>query len=253
MRRAAVLLGAALTAWTSGALAQGTDEFGAYGGKERRRGYESPQHAAFELRLGPYKPNVDKEFSGAKPFDQTFGDDTRMLFGIEVDWQALRIPMLGTLGPGVGWGYTRFSADALLADGSGNRSAQQTTLSIMPMYLVGVLRVDVLNREVGIPLVPYGKVGLGYALWWAGDGDGGSEVGGIKGKGSSYGFHYAVGGMLSLDFIDQTSAVEMDSTVGVNNTYVFFEWYGSQLDGFGSGDQMQVGTNTWTLGLALEI
>lgn len=252
MRRAA-LIAAVVLSWAGTTSAQGTDEFGAYGGLERRHGYESPQNAAFELRFGPYTPDVDDEFSGAAPFAQTFGDDTRILVGIEVDWQALRIPMFGSLGPGVSWGYTRFGADALLADGSGQRSSQQTTLSIMPMTLVGVLRVDVLHREMGIPVVPYGKLGLGYALWWAGDGNGGSEVDGVKGKGSSYGLHYAVGGMLGLDFIDRASAVEMDSSVGVNSTYFFFEWYRSQLDGFGSGDQMRVGSSTWALGLALEI
>jgi hypothetical protein len=44
----------------------------------------------------------------------------------------------------------------------------------------------------------------------------------------------------------------MDAATGVNNSYFFLEWYNSQLDGFG-GDQMQVGTSTWMLGLAFEI
>jgi len=247
-------LGVALAALAPAvpALAQGTDELGAYGGLERRHQYESPQNAAFELRFGPYRPEVDSEFGGARPFDDTFGGDNRYLIGIEVDWQALRIPHFGSFGPGVGWGYTKFSADALLTDGSGERSAQETTLNIMPMYLVGVLRVDVLARDTYVPLVPYAKAGLGYALWWSSDGDGTAHGDdGTAGRGASYGVQWALGAMLLLDAIDRTSAIAMDASTGVNNSYFFLEWYRSQLGT--SGNQMQVGTNTWMLGLALEI
>ena len=59
-----------------------------------------------------------------------------------------------------------------------------------------------------------------------------------------------LGGMLLLDVLDRSSAVEMDTTTGVNNSYFFLEWYRSQL---GTSDQMKVGTSTWMLGLALEI
>jgi len=252
MRAAFVLTATLALGLTSvPAFAQGVDEMGAYGGLEKRHQAESEQNAAFELRFGPYRPEVDSELGGATPFNDTFGSDKRYLIGIEVDWQALRIPKFGSVGPGVGWGYTRFGGDALLADGSGERSAQETSLSIMPMYLVGVLRVDVLAKETVIPIVPYGKAGLGYALWWAGDGDGSAHAeDGTVGRGASYGFQFALGGMLLLDFIDRTSAVEMDVTTGVNNSYFFMEWYRSQL---GNGDQMKVGTNTWMLGLALEM
>ena len=73
-------LGAALFAFgfARSALAQGTDEFGAYGGLERTGQKESPQHAAFELRFGPYRPNVDSEFAGATPFEDTFGNCPRI-------------------------------------------------------------------------------------------------------------------------------------------------------------------------------
>lgn len=253
MKRLRLGVFAAVLSASSVTFAQGTDEFGSYGGMERRYGYESPQNAAFEARFGRYQPGIDDEFSGATPFRSTFGDDSRYSIGFEVDWQALRIPSLGTLGPGVGWAYTSFSADAFLSDGTG-RAAQETSLEIMPMYVVGVLRADVFAKQFSIPLVPYAKLGLGYAMWWTGDGsDGSVDDAGVKGRGASYGLHYALGGMFLLDVLDRTSAVEMDNAVGVNNTYFFFEWTVATLDGFGAGDQMQVGSNSWTLGLALEI
>jgi hypothetical protein len=120
------------------------------------------------------------------------------------------------------------------------------------MYAVAVFRVDVLARETLVPLVPYAKGGLGYALWWASDGDGLAREEGVVGEDTSYGWQFALGGMLLLDSFDRDSAVEMDTATGVNNSYFFLEWYYSDLDCFG-GDCMQVGTSTWMLGLALEI
>lgn len=245
---ALAVVGVTLTA--TSARAQGVDEFGPYGGLGKQR-YESPQHVALELRFGRYLPNVDSEFSNATPFRDTFGTNNRYLIGLEVDWQALRIPMLGTLGPGLGWGYTSMSAPALLVSGRG-RAAEDTSLAIMPMYLVGVLRADVIARNTPVPLVPYAKAGLGYALWWSDTGSSVAHASGTVGRGSSYGYQFALGGMFLLDSLDPEAAIEMDNATGINNSYFFVEWYYSNLNGFG-GSRMQVGANTWMLGLAFEI
>lgn len=253
MKRLASTFGcaAALATWAAPARAQGTDEFGAYGGLEKRGRYESSQSAAAEIRFGPYRPKIDNEFGGTGPFEQTFGDGTRYLIGFEVDWQLLRIPGFGSLGPGFGWGFTSFTANAPFSDGSG-LSAQQTSLTIMPMYLVGVLRVDVLAKDVDIPIVPYAKLGLGYALWWVSSGsDTATDASGAKGQGSSFGWQYALGLSLLLDFFDESAAIELDNATGVNNSYFFVEWLNSDLSGFGGG-RMNVGTSTWMLGLAVE-
>jgi len=237
--------------WSNQAFAQGMDEFGTYGQPDRPT--ESPQDMALEVRFGPYLPDVDDEFSGGvAPFDMLFGDTNRYMIGLEVDWQALRIPHVGTFGPGVGLGYTTMDGKTRRQDGSLTMD-QETSLSILPAYLVGVLRVDVLARDTPVPLVPYGKLGLGAALWWSSDGMNTSREAGTVGRGTSYGYQYALGAMLMLDAFDDESALELDSTLGVNHSYLFLELYGSDLDGFGSGDQMQVGTHTWFTGLAFEI
>jgi hypothetical protein len=243
-------VGLATTGVLAPAAAQGVDEFGAYGvkGRELR---ESPQNIAVEIRFGPYRPRVDTEFDGATPFEDTFGKDKRYLFGFEVDWQLLRIPKLGTLGPGFGWGFTKFDGFGF-RQVDGSRSEEETSFKVMPMYLVGVLRVDVLARETPVPLVGYGKLGLGAAPWWASHGGGTSRTAGQVGRSISYGYQFALGAMLLLDPLDREAAIELDSNAGVNNSYLFFEWYFSDLDDFG-GDEMQVGANTWFLGLALEL
>ncbi|MBI5535410.1 MAG: hypothetical protein HY898_21960 [Deltaproteobacteria bacterium] len=216
----------------------------------RRR--ESAQNWAFELRFGPYYPKVDEEFkNGQQPLKQVFGDTWHFFMGVELDWQALRLGNIGSFGPGFGWGYTRMSAPAKLT-GTNDNSAETTSLWIMPMYVAGVFRLDLLHKEASIPLVPYAKLGLGYAWWRASNELGGSSYDGIPGKGHSYGLHAAGGLALQLDFLDRGASQQLDNSVGINHSYVYFEWLYSDLGGFG-GKQMHVGTSSWVTGLAFEI
>ena len=248
------LAGAAVFAATcslaGSAVAQQVDEYGVYHARERRGPTESPQHVALEMRFGRYVPNIDDEFTNATPYETMYGPKDRYEVGLEVDWQALRIPYLGTLGPGFHFGYTHFSADSFVTNGNGQRGAEKTGLMIIPMGLDGVLRADVLARETPIPLVPYLKVGLGSGIWRVTNGGGTASVNGVTGSGISWGPEFAVGGMLLLDFFDQNSAKNLDNEIGINNSYFFMEWDVSKL---GAGNQLEVGTNTWTLGLAFEI
>src|SRR5262249_37079082 len=111
----------------------------------------SPQSFAAEIRLGTYLPNVDSDpnLQGRAPFASTFGccadgvttscSPRPLFFGVELDWQVLRIPLIGSLGPGFGLGYTSVSAKAPLKSGKG-LSAEDTSLMILPMHLSAVIR-----------------------------------------------------------------------------------------------------------------
>ena len=254
MRALALFTGVGCFAIARAALAQGVDDLGPYGYDENT--FASPQHAALELRFGRYLPDVDSEFdsSGQTPFADHFGKKNRYLLGMELDWQAFRIPHLGTLGPAVGWGLTKLAGKNFLeADGETLVApGQVSTLTIMPMYAVAVLRADIISRETPVPLAPYAKFGFGYALWWIDDGTKLERNAGVTAKDVSFGLHGALGVALLLDPFEPVAAADLDATSGINNSYVFVEWTVSDLDGFG-GDQMQVGTNTWTLGLTLEM
>jgi len=223
------------------------DDLGALRYNDRR--FESPQHVAIEFRFGRYIPNVDDEFSTATPYETTFGTDNRYSVGLEVDWQLWRIPYLGTLGPGIAFQYTKSSAPSFIT-ATGARAGEDSNLNIFPMYLTAVLRADYIARETPIPFVPYAKLGLGAALWNVTNGGGVANAGGVRGSGLSLGPQFALGGMLLLDVFDSSSAKSLDNEIGINNSYFFMEWYVSRL---GAGDQMEVGTNTWVLGLAFEI
>ena len=198
----------------------------------QHKDYSSPQHFAFELRFAPYTPQVDNEPSlgGKTPYKDTFGTTPRLELAAEFDWQALRIPHLGTLGPGISAGITSMTAKAPKSNGTG-LSAEDTTLSIYPFYLVAVFRADVLSRELGIPLVPYVKGGLGYALWRASNAVGTSTNDSVAGKGHTVGTNFALGVGLNLNAFDRRSARQLDQATGVNNTYLFAEWMYAALNG----------------------
>jgi hypothetical protein len=246
----AALAAVSITLPSLDARAQGVDEFGAYGTKRGEKS-ESKQDSAYEFRLGRYIPEADSGL-GSTPFQDTFGNDTRYIIGAEGDWQLFRIPHLGTLAPAFGFGLTKFTAKARFTVGGG-LSDSDTRLWILPMYVVGVLRADVIPRELSVPLVPYAKLGLGYGLWWSSDGQKNAKSNGVVGRGASYGPVYALGGMFLLDILDEDDAKSADGLTGINNSYLFLEWTRTQLDGFGSSDVLDIGSSSWTLGIAIEM
>jgi hypothetical protein len=238
---------------------------------DRHRKYESPQHFALEFRFGAYKPNVDDapELGGKTPFADTFGTpgvkdsaNVRLEIATEFDWQMMRIPHLGTLGPGISIGYTSISRPAALKQcpppPAACVSGEDTTLEIFPMYGVLVLRADVVTRELHIPLVPYVKGGVGLAFWRASNTLGTSSAtdasgNDVSGKGHTWGTHVALGVALHLNDFDQGAARNLDNSMGINHTYAFFELMSARLTGLGQKEALFVGTNTWVLGLAFEM
>jgi hypothetical protein len=217
----------------------------------------SSQDMAVEFRFGPYAPRIDDSEGLTSPqFESFFGDKTRFQLGLEVDWQLWRAPHVGTLGIGAGWAITKMAGANKVPDGQDADLPveQETTLTIMPMYGVGVLRVDVLAREFGVPFVGYGKFGLAAAPWWMNNGNEtarscDAEGRCVTGRDISIGTQAALGAMFSLDWLEPSAGAELDNTMGINNTYIFFEW---SVSNYG-GQQMNVGANTWVTGFAFEL
>jgi hypothetical protein len=58
--------------------------------------------------------------------------------------------------------------------------------------------------------------------------------------------------MFLLDILDEQTARDADNGLGINNSYIFAEWFDSELDAFGSKSRLNVGANSWVLGLAIE-
>jgi len=239
----------------------GTDSVAA---RQRPNDYTS-QHFAMELRFGPYRPNVDDNLS-VPVYDAFFGDKARFMMGFEFDVQAWRAPHVGTIGVGLGWGYTQVSGANKIPEGAAAPDndvpvTQESTLNIMPFYAVAVARIDVLSREFHVPFVPYGKFGFSYARWWVKNGIGlahsdppdspNNPTGApqVPGKDASTGTQAALGIMFQLDWLERSAAVTLDNEASINNSYLFFEWSASDYP----GDQMDVGSSNWVTGLAVEM
>ena len=221
----------------------------------RHKNYQSPQHFALEVRFSPYTPDIDSDpaLHGAAPYATAFGTNARLMLAAELDWQAGRIPHVGTIGPGVGLGYTWADRPAALAPPQSGVSGEDTSLQIFPVYAVGVLRVDALWREVGIPIVPYAKLGVGVAFWRASNTLGTSHFDGVSGLGSSVGTQIAFGVGLNLNVFDQYAARNFDESAGVNSSYFFVDWSRSDFSGLWfQQDPLRVGATYWTFGLAFE-
>ena len=224
-----------------------------FGTPEGKQPYRTAQNFAFELRFGPYKPQIDEEpaLGGKRPYETAFGTMPRLLIALELDWQMLRIPHLGTLGPGLGIGQTSMSTSVKTV--SGRESGDETSLEINPLWGVGVLRADVLWRELGVPLVPYGKLGIAVAPWRASNSGETASAGNVSGKGTTWGTQAAVGLMFALDALDPGASRTMDNTLGINGTYLFAEYYWLGLNGIGQSTPLRVGASTWTAGFTFEM
>lgn len=220
--------------------------------------YDSPQNFAMEIRVGVYRPDTDSDpaLGGRTPYIDSFGENRRVMIGVELDWQALRIPHLGSIGPGVGVSTSSASRPAYTK--SGLPSSEDMSFSVTPFYGLAVLRADVLERDANIPLVPYAKAGLVYSLWHAATSAGTSEAqrpdgSVVKGRGGTWGYQLSLGIALDLGIIDDRSARALDQATGINHTYLFAEWSDSVIDGlFGQPHPMHLGDSTWNTGLAFE-
>ena len=220
--------------------------------------FASPQRFALELRLGPYSPEIDEEFGGAKtPHKDYFGDDTRLMFQVEFDWQLYRHPAVGSVGIGGSAGFFRETASSPFNasdEPSASRSGDKSRLSLFPLAALAVYRADQLWQLWSLPLVPYGKLGLNYTLWNIYDGNDlvAENPGGGRGRGGTLGWQAAVGLSLVLDIIDLGSARELDSETGINHTHVFVEYVKYEVSGLGQKNKLRVGDSTWLAGLLFE-
>jgi len=260
LRRASLCAVLLATSWCSVAIAHEADDPHRHREKavdprfDADR-YRTNRYGAFEFRVGPYLPQVDSDLSGT-PYEDSFGDKPSISVGLEADFQILHIPHLGSLGPGIGLHYSRRSGKALFGDpevdtpNAGERSAHPHSLWLMPMYAVAVFRLDLFKRDFNIPIVPYAKGGFAMGLWEARDASELSEAEGVKGRGLETGLQFQLGGMLYLNPLAPQAALDMDNSTGVNDAYLFVEWWKSDLNSFGKG--LQMGTSTWMAGITVE-
>jgi hypothetical protein len=226
----------ACCAWTAAASAQ-----------ERE---ESPQRFAVELKFGPYYPDVDQEPGLGSPYSEVFGNKSTFMFLAEFDWQFVHLPGV-SLGLGVLAGYFQDSAKGIDPD-TGERAGEKTYLKVLPGHLDLIVRVDALPEYTSVPLVPFVKAGLSYYIWWVENGRGLARHEGTTAYGGTWGFNFSAGLMLLLDVFEPSAAATFDHEVGVNNSYLYADFFLARVDQFGARDKLDLSDITWTAGLAIE-
>jgi hypothetical protein len=187
---------------------------------------ESPMWFEFELKLGPYRPTPSA-------FRETFGTDRGWLLSTELDVTAYHIPYVGQLAVGLGWGWANYDGKATTVPG-GTPSGETTQMTIYPMSLLAVLRVDTLARMTVVPLTFAAKLGYDLVRWKTTTGSS------TDGSGLNMGLRYALQAAFELDILDRKSARRLDDDFEINHTFFLFEYFGSMTKGTG-GNSFQFG------------
>jgi hypothetical protein len=268
MRRALVAaLVAAVTLAAAPAAAQMPGP--GLGGVEPEKTYASPKHFAFEAKFGPYKPSIDSEFSGPTgPYSQYFGG-SGLMSRFELDFQFYQ--KMGSIAVGFELGYfTKSGKSYPCFPGTGTttttacqpdfsvKSGDSTSINILPLALLAVYRFDWLALHYRVPIVPYVKGGLTYSIWWINKGNGkvssvtNSDGSKDNARNGQFGVTVTGGVALMLDAFDTGAGRELDGALGINHTYLFWEWNWSGADGFGSKKALHIGDSNWLAGLAFE-
>jgi hypothetical protein len=237
--------------------------------RERWHRPGSKQRFAFEFKIGPYLPEVDKQYKGAGlgPYATIFGQTNSdgeavkkpkvgVMPAFAFEWQFVYLAGPLALGTQVSMFFDK--ADALLADPAANEnirsSADTTRFGMVPVSLMLIYRFELLADFYKVPLVPYAKAGLAYSFWWVKDGTGkvAKNEAGKKGHGGVVGWQLNPGVMLRLDFIERGASKKLDQTTGINHAYIFGEFQLTRLRNFGIGNSIDLGDKTVLGGLAIE-
>jgi hypothetical protein len=228
--------------------------------------FASPQWFCFETKFGPYAPSIDSQLQGsATPFKDLFGSGSNLMTKWEIDLEFFH--RFGTIAVGIEVGYYTNSAKAFTdnsADGttpttSTERTAGDTSINLVPLAALAIYRFDVLASRWKVPLVPYVKFGFNYTFWWINRGDGSTasytDADGTTytARGGTFGWQFNAGLMFLLDVLEPIAAKTLDLELGINHTYLFFEFDHIQADGFGSSKSLSVGNTTWSGGIAFEL
>ncbi len=200
----------------------------------------SPERFTLELRVGAYRP----EHLGST-LTQSFGGDLGPMLALELGVHIVRIPYVGPIGILGGFGWAEWTGPAVALDASGapiGGNAGNTTLWALPLTLAAFLRVDVLARELSVPLVLVGKLGTDIGYWQA--------SGGSSADGWSVGMRWAVQAALELDWFDERASRRLDDDWGINHSEIFFELYGSSMGNWNG--KLPIGTDlAWVVGLGI--
>ena len=180
----------------------------------------SPEGYLLSFGVGAYRPDP-----GFQEFDLVYPGDNGPLLLVEFDFYLYRIPFIGPIGLGFagGWAGYKGAACETASLPACVPSTQQAKFSIFPFNVMAVLRIDALARETPVPFVFTGKVGFNSVFF-------NEDVGSGKSSGRSHGIGWAAQFALELNFINERRANALDEDWGINSSFFFFEFAGSDAN-----------------------
>lgn len=171
------------------------------------------------LGIGAYRPNP-----GSDAFDLVYPGGNGPLILVEFDFFLYRIPFLGPIGLGVSGGWAGYKGTACQADLAGCvPSTEGTKFSIFPLNALAVLRIDALARMTPVPFVFTGKLGFNSVFFT-------EKIGGSKSSGRSHGLGWGAQIAIELNFVNERRANALDDDWGINSSFIFFEFAGSDTN-----------------------
>lgn len=211
---------------------------------------ESPRNVMVELKFGPFRPEVDREFRGKTPWADAFGQSQFLMTQLELDWEFFT--KVGVLALGGTIGYSRAQGHSRTPDGE--KAEDSTSFHLLPLSLSLIYRFDWAAHRYSVPLVPVVKGGMDGWFWWATNGVGqvSRSQDEVAGRGLTFGGHVSVGLMFLLDVLAQGMAKTFDNELGVNNSYLFAEYRWSWIDDFGSSKSIRLSYRNFLAGIAFE-
>jgi hypothetical protein len=238
--------------------------------------FQGPAHRdlgrmTLSLGLSSYVPSIDR--TSTFPVYECFFDDAVLgAVGGNADFHVF--DGFGSLQLTTGLGFTQakgFAQPPLAATTGRCEKATDTSVELtLALLRAGVTyRFDPLLDHFGVPLVPYGRMGLlGIGYLFSVDGVGDTQNPRQNPSGSRVGIEAAAGLMLALDFMDALDPFTPGATrraraAGVfDHTFVYVEGAYQDVRSFGApgfdfsprDDFLDSGLPvSWTVGLAVEL
>ena len=241
----------------------------------------------FGIKGGPYLPDVDQSIMSSEdgPWKRTFGGA-----GFRLDFELDRYFLwpFGQLGLTASAGFMGKTGQTFTTvpcgnnepgcidgvkpatddDGKAIRAAEDTSFRLIPATLGVVYRFTALDDYMRIPVVPYGKAGLSYYLWWITQpsgglaevptmscpdpGDAAASCDGDRALGASLGFQVTIGLAIRAERLDRQAALSLRNEMGIEHAGFYGELTYARVDGFGSDKKLPVGDLTWFAGINFE-
>jgi hypothetical protein len=187
---------------------------------------ESPRSGSFELRAGPYRPNIDTDFTTKPgPYETIFGGGRPWMFRLGVAKSLVRF--LGPVELGFSAGYFQVNGKGRFLDGTA--SSDKTGFMVVPTSLTLTWRFEDVVDQLHVPVVPYGRVSFERYNWWVTNGSGSTTK-----SGATNGWAAGGGLAIHLNTLDPMLGRELDADTGINATYLFAEVMKTSIDDFGS-------------------